>query len=112
LPSASFFIIGQLSPLQQSQLSQHDIASFADAFFASLFFIGHESPLQQQHDIATADENDVPVVEYATIPRAKTRTAAVTKNILVFISLFSIKLENIAITRAPCSGANLTRANL
>jgi hypothetical protein len=70
--------------LQQSQLSQHDAPSFVEAFFASFDFIGHESPLQQQHDIAAVAET-VLAVEYANIARPKASTAAITNNILIFI---------------------------
>jgi len=54
---ASPFFIGHESPLQQSQLSQHEAVSVAEVVLdASLFFRGQESPLQQQHDIAVVVE--------------------------------------------------------
>ena len=79
----SLFFIGQESPLQQSQLSQHDALS---APAPSFFFSGHESPEQQQHD-ATADAENV-ARENASAAIDSPRTAKMAKAIK--IDLFMI----------------------
>jgi len=76
-----FVFIGQLSPLQQSQLSQQDLASIDTL---SLSFIGQESPLQQQQDIACVPER---VLAYANAAKLIPRTimAAMIRSNFFFI---------------------------
>lgn len=78
------FFIGHESPLQQSQLSQHEAVSLLDASF---FFIGHESPLQQQHDTAVEVDSVVLVNAKATMDSPKTITTAIASIIFFFIFL-------------------------
>lgn len=78
----SFFFIGQESPLQQSQLSQHEAVSLPDESF---FFIGQESPLQQQQDIADAVELLVVVNANVTIPSPMTSIVAIASIIFFFM---------------------------
>jgi hypothetical protein len=80
--ACSDFFIGQESPVQQSQSSQHEAISLLDVSF---FFIGHESPLQQQHDTVVADEMVVLVNAKAAIESPKTINAAIASIIFFFM---------------------------
>jgi len=77
-----FDFIGHESPLQQSQLSQHDAVSLPDA---SCFFIGQESPLQQQQAAAALTVPLVRTYANAAIDRASRAKTANAIMILFFI---------------------------
>jgi hypothetical protein len=81
------FFIGQESPPQQSQLSQHDAVSLPAASF---FFIGHESSLQQPHDIAVWEVVPAAVKAYANTPTANISIAKMLNSIFFFIFIYLV----------------------
>ena len=71
--------------LQQPSL-QHDAASFD----AESFFIGHESPEQQQHDIAVSAETELRVYAIAAPASPRTSNTEIASNnlFIIFTSYF------------------------
>jgi hypothetical protein len=86
------FFIGQESPLQQSQLSQHEAVSLPDASF---FFIGQESPLQQQHAAALVAVEVVREYAKAAIEKAKNASIDIARIsfLFIFTSLFRNRIN-------------------